>query len=546
MKPKCAIYLRVSSTPQAEKGYSLEAQEDAGVKLCQRNEWEYKIFREAGKSADRETIENRPVLCKLLDEADDGKTQYCFVTELDRLSRNPAALAVIKRVFRDNNVKVVTPHQTFDFQNDEDDFMSDLLGIVARRENRRRARGCRAGLLESVKRGGWFGGVKPFGYRLVKGKDGKNRLIIDKDEAKWVRQAVAWKLEEKGTLTIARLLNDMGVKTKRTAKWQSSNVYQLLTNPVYRGVVLIDEKASKVKGRSKFTMTDEELEQLIAEGKAVRRPDLLLISKEEWEQIREAFRKNLKGSQRSTRHFYLLRLLLWCRNCGRRIVGRITKDQRLYWCSSKQPYPHKRWCGLKHIPLGNINRFIVEAVRALVKDSKKLEEAIRNRRERDFVDEAVSEAAINQLDKGVQEKDEQIKRLLKEYARGVVPQATLDETISELKQEQERLRREKQELIVRRAQIESAKKNLQHLEKYMAQVRERIDSFTEQEWFDFLHLVINRIIIGWDEQLQQHTVEIEGAIPIFDETTLTEVAQETIAERVTASSAAPYVASKSR
>ena len=139
-KMKCAIYVRVSTETQASKGYSLGAQEKAGIELCKKNGWDYEVFREAGRSADKETLDNRPQLQRLLELADEGRFDCCFATELDRLSRNPVTLAYIKKVFRDNKVKIATLGQTFDLEEEEDDFISDLFGILAKRENRVRVR----------------------------------------------------------------------------------------------------------------------------------------------------------------------------------------------------------------------------------------------------------------------------------------------------------------------------------------------------------------------------------------------------------------------
>ena len=122
----CAIYVRVSSTGQVLKGYSLDAQEKAGIERCQREGWSYEIFREEGKSASKENLDNRPQLSKILDLADEGKIKYCFVTELDRLSRNELVLYNLKKIFRENNVLVVTTGQTYDFQDENNELFASI------------------------------------------------------------------------------------------------------------------------------------------------------------------------------------------------------------------------------------------------------------------------------------------------------------------------------------------------------------------------------------------------------------------------------------
>jgi DNA invertase Pin-like site-specific DNA recombinase len=59
---KVGIYIRVGTQAQVDKGYSLSAQEKLGVELCERNGFSYEMFRGEGASANKETLENRPVL----------------------------------------------------------------------------------------------------------------------------------------------------------------------------------------------------------------------------------------------------------------------------------------------------------------------------------------------------------------------------------------------------------------------------------------------------------------------------------------------------
>lgn len=162
----CAIYTRVSSSQQVEKGLSLEAQSKAGIEVCKRRGLKYKVFPEPGRSAKDETLDNRPVINQILDEVEEGKYQYLFVTELDRLSRHPASMAYIKKVCSKHKVKVITTHQDFDFEEDEDDFLSDLYSILAKRENRLRMKRVARAKIEAVKQGKWITSIIPFGQAV--------------------------------------------------------------------------------------------------------------------------------------------------------------------------------------------------------------------------------------------------------------------------------------------------------------------------------------------------------------------------------------------
>ncbi|MFA6321829.1 MAG: recombinase family protein, partial [Candidatus Omnitrophota bacterium] len=316
----CAIYTRVSSKDQAVKGFSLDAQEKIGKELCKRNKWQYDVFVESGRSADKETLDNRPSLEKILDIAEDKNIQFLFVTELDRLSRNPVTLAYIKKILSDNDIKVITPSQTFDFRDDEDDFMSDLLGILAKRENRLRVKRSRRAKDEAVRLGRWVGATLPFGFTkqpCVGDRLKHNQIVPHPQEKKIYLQMVEWSLSGIGTNSIAAKLTEMGVPTrfsneKKTYKWKAGVVLRILRNPIYKGDYSFGKASSTIGG---------------------------IISPEKWQVLQENLKKNYNNAARNTKRFYLLRGLLRCKRCGNRLYGMIKprKGMRCYCCASKRP-----------------------------------------------------------------------------------------------------------------------------------------------------------------------------------------------------------------
>ena len=85
---RAAAYIRVSDLSQVE-GYSLDAQERAFREHCEKRDWtRVDIYREEGRSAHVDTIEGRPVFCRLLEDASNGLFDVVVVHTLDRWSRN--------------------------------------------------------------------------------------------------------------------------------------------------------------------------------------------------------------------------------------------------------------------------------------------------------------------------------------------------------------------------------------------------------------------------------------------------------------------------
>lgn len=498
----CAIYIRVSTETQAEKGHSLDAQEKEGIRICKQNGWDYQIFREAGKSAYKDTLDNRPEIQKILDLADEGKIEYCFVTELDRLSRNPITLAFIKNVFSENNVKVVTLGQTFDFKDDDDDFMTDLLGLLAKRENRLRVKRSKRGMLESVLKGGWQGGATPFGYKRE-----NKKIAIDPEESKTYSMMVSWSLEGKGTNTIARLLNDMDIVTKGTKEWRRLNksfkwkagvVLRILKNPLYKG-------------------------EFIYKGQNVKVP--ALISKEKWDSIQENLKRNYRTG--NTKRFYLLKGLLYCKKCGRRLFGKIklSSHERLYCCLSKRPDPEPRFCGLRSVNLDKINKLVWEKTREIAFNSSKLKEVIENKEAEHFIDDVEMGVQLSQLERLIEGKDNEIKDIIRRKSLyKSVTDEDIDKTISEIKSEQNDLILQKVELEKKISNTRRAKEQAKYISDYLKTIAYNIDSFTDEEKYEFLHLLIQKIEIDWDGISREHKTDIIYTIPVeeklFDENPL--------------------------
>ena len=498
-----AIYTRVSTQEQVVNGFSLDAQEKEGIRICQQNNWKYRTFVDKGKSADTEGLDHRQSLQEVMDLIEDHEIQYLFVTELDRLSRNPITLAYIKKILCENKVKVITPHQVFDFNDDEDDFITDLLGILAKRENRLRVKRVKRGKLEAAGLGKWVIGIRPYGWQAINDRDNKakhNQLEPEPEESKIYLQMVEWSLQGLGSNTIARKLNALGIPTRCTLAykhgkkylWKSGTVHRILQNPLYKGVYNFDGISTKLPG---------------------------IISEEKWELLQQNLRRNFNNATRNTKRFYLLQGLLYCKTCGRRLYGLIkpSRHMRCYCCISKRPDPEPRYCGLKNVNLDQINDFVWSAITKLIMNSKSLKDAINAQRAEHKADDLLLKTELGNIEKLIKQKDEQIETLLDAYGKSrTLTIDELDDKVGRVKLEKEELAQTRETIVQQLAKIELNKRVLLITEEYRELMAKSIKSFSDKEKFDFLHLVIDKILVDYDPSTNSHSIEIEGSIPIFD------------------------------
>ncbi len=326
---------------------------------------------------------------------------------------------------------------------------------------------------------------------------------------------VKWSLEGIGSNAIALRLNQLGVQTRgrkiykkklrRSKKerglrlgefkdrdslvWKAGTVHDILKRPVYKGEMRYKELKIAVTG---------------------------LIQESQWNALQKALKSHYNNSNRNTRHFYLLRGLLYCAKCGRKLFGLIKekKGMRLYACLSTRPAPEPRFCGLKRINIDKLNNLVWNKTRELVSNSDKIKEALRQAKDNGMVDNLLHETAIDSIDRQIKAIEQQIDRHLELYGKEILPMADLNRKAQEYKDIKERLSQERQKAVERRERIERAKENVRNIENYLSSISKNIDKFTDQEKFEFLHLIIKRIVIDYNAERGEHSVNIIYAIPL--------------------------------
>ncbi len=518
------IYTRVSSVSQVEKGQSLEAQKQEGIKKAKQLQMEYQVFEEKGKSAWKDDLKNRYVLMELLDYCESGVVGHLFVTEWDRITRNETAQIMIKNILKKYNVIVHTTNQDFDFNDTEDEFISSLMGILAHRENTLRVKRSRRGMLEAAKKGKWHGGVTPFGYKIVKSddpaKDG--RLKIDPEEIKWYKQMVEWYIQGVGSFTIANRLNELHVPTrgvisykndmvikdkvlgkriqipKESMKWNSTTVLRILRSPLYKGEL--------------------HYENVVAHVPAV-------ISENKWNQIQANRKRNLTFSRRNNlANFYLLRGLLKCKKCGRNLYGRIIEklNYGAYICTSKIPTVKQEPCALKNINMVALDNLVWNSVKDILANSDTLIESAQEYLSNKSTEYASIQNQVNTIERQITVEKTAKNKLLDLYlTSGGFSKSELDEKSEEYNARISELNRKREKLINQLSLINNKSAVLDNVEYICNVISRRLDSLSDTEKQQILRQLIEKIIINWDKE-SGHSIELVFRFPLYPKEQLTD------------------------
>lgn len=227
---RAAVYTRVSTTEQANEGYSIEEQERRCKAQIESKGWTYVgTYSDPGVSG--RTME-REGLKSLMADIDSGKVQAVVIYKLDRLSRKQKdTMTIIEDTLLKNNVALVSLNETLDTTTPWGRAMIGILSSFNQMESENIQMRTSMGREAKVKEGGYAGGKPPIGYKAVDGE-----LVIVPEEAEIVRLVFELRSENMTLMGIADELNRRGYRTKKGNKFLHSAIQTILNNEdTYRG-----------------------------------------------------------------------------------------------------------------------------------------------------------------------------------------------------------------------------------------------------------------------------------------------------------------------
>lgn len=314
MKRKAIIYVRVSTDEQAEKGYSLQHQEERLRQYCLLHNIEVVGFYREDHSA--KTFE-RPAFRELLAflKKSRGKANLLIFLKWDRFSRNAGDAYGMINQLNKLGVEPQAMEQPLDLNIPENKIMLAFYLAAPEVENDRRALNTIAGMRRALKEGRYCT-IAPKGYKNTRDENNKPLIAPGKDApfVKWTFEEVA-----KGIYTVAdvwRMVQEKGFKIAK------SNIWCMLRNPIYYGKILIPAYKNE--------------ERMIVPGLHEG-----LISEELFNEVQDVLdgRKRKIVSQVTVKPELPLRGFLECRKCGSRLTGSASKGNGglyfYYHCNTK-------------------------------------------------------------------------------------------------------------------------------------------------------------------------------------------------------------------
>ncbi|MFH6935225.1 recombinase family protein [Flavobacterium sp. FlaQc-30] len=353
-----AIYCRTSKNKEEGTDYSIETQQQGGIKLANQLGLQYKFYIDEGMSGTL-IIEDRPALADMMSDLKKGIITNIYCIDQSRIERNSIVWDIFSAECITHKCNYYPNGIEFDLTNDESVFNSKLMSLVNSYYAKITSRKVKLANYNKTLKGKTHG-MKPYGYQ----RDEENNFEIFEEEAQYVRKMFELSLKGVGTYTIANILNEEGAPTKfnrfkgkikrkddytknviefekSDVKWRGNVIHDMLRNPIYKGI--------RVWNKGEI---DKRIDVKI---------NVQIIDDDLWEKVNMNLSTNIKNVGKKAEYHYLLNGIITCGHCGNEVLGkkRPQGNDNSYKCKGKRP-PHKNCDDSRAISLPKLENFIIQ------------------------------------------------------------------------------------------------------------------------------------------------------------------------------------------
>ena len=322
-----ALYIRVSTTDQAQHGYSLEAQESLLRSYAAQNGMVvYDLYADKGKSANK-ALSKRTELNRMLHDAELKKFDCILFKDITRWSRNSAQYYAVQDKLDRYGVYWLAVEQPYlETKTPTGRFQVTVMLGTAQLESENTSQRIKFVMANRVANGGAINGTDklPLGYKVSE-VNGSKTVVKDPEQAQIVMDLFNHYRKNRNQHELGRYLKDQyGITI-----WQP-NLSKLLHNTMYYG---------EYRGNPNYCEP--------------------YLTKSEWDAIQRI--KPVYAKQ-THNNLYLFRGLLRCPECGRTMSARMKQTGRIYYACQYHLEYHQ--CGYtKQHRQDRIEAFLLERIK---------------------------------------------------------------------------------------------------------------------------------------------------------------------------------------
>jgi DNA invertase Pin-like site-specific DNA recombinase len=219
---KTIAYIRVSTDKQADKGVSLEAQEDKARAYAGLYDLELvEVIVDAGESA--KTL-NRPGLQRALSMLKTGQAEALLVVKLDRLTRSVKDLGtLIETYFTPGKAALMSVGEQIDTRSAAGRLVLNILASVSQWEREIIGERTSVAIKHKQSKGEYIGGYVPYGFAMADGV-----LVEDAFEQDVIGQAREIQASGLSLRKVSAELNRRGFNARNGQAFQAGQIQRML------------------------------------------------------------------------------------------------------------------------------------------------------------------------------------------------------------------------------------------------------------------------------------------------------------------------------
>ncbi len=437
-KTRVAAYCRVS-TGAYDQLLSLETQKAHYEELIKSvPDWEFAgLYYDEGISGT--TKEKRPALQRLIFDCENGKIDRVMTKSISRFARNTADCLELTRKLLNLGITIFFEKENIDTGSMESELLLSIMSSLAEGESVSISENEKWGVQHQFKNGTFKIRYAPYGYDVREGK-----LFIKEEEAKWVRWIYTQALNGVTCGTIAKMLNEKQVPSKKKGTWTATTVQAMLTNEKYVGDCLFQKTFSD--SSYKRHLNHGERDQFYIEDHHDA-----IVSREDFKAVnallqQHALEKNIRRGDGRFQNRYPFTGKIVCGECGstfkRHVNSTGTLKYPVWVC--KRHLTEVESCSMKYIRECDLECAFTTMINKVIFAKEgilnNLTNALRNEPNEENI------RRINQIEQKLENNSEQRQTLTTIMAQGYLEQALYIKENNVLIAEADALNAEKERL----------------------------------------------------------------------------------------------------
>lgn len=512
---KVAIYARVSTTEQAEEGYSIDEQVRVLNEYCTKEG--YEVFDEyIDRGISGKNITSRPAVQRLLVDAEYKAFDMVLVWKMNRLARKSLDLMSIVDKLNSKNIAFRSYTEKYETESPTGKLQFQMMAAIAEYERNNIAENVKMGMIARAKDGSWNGG-QVLGYDVItvkseNKKKKQTRLEINMKEASTVRKIFELYTSGYGYKSIANQLNKNGYRTKKDKTFSLNAIKSIVTNPIYAGYIRYNVRRNWNEKRR----NDINPDPVLVKGKHTA-----IITQQTWQTAQNIYKTRSVKPNRIHDGEFPLTGIMRCPQCDAgMVIGRTTNRLKSGEKRVLEYYVCGAWknkgtvvCKSNGVRTEYADKYVLEKIETLLQS-----DTLINR-----IAEGINTKNTSLFAPLLKEKESYVTELERlENRLSKVWDAYTDELISkaEFALKQSEIQQKKLNLKSKLEPLENQLRLMQNTDVSYAQIKLVLASFakafeqtlTREQRKRLFHLLINRITISSERTIESIQLALNNEI----------------------------------